>query len=795
MNGCKDAMTSKDQIVKWWTETNGLANVAIATGAPSGLVVLDVDAKSGGLNALAELEQQHGKLPTTPTAHTGSGGKHYFFRYPLGAKIGNRTGIVPGIDVRGDGGYVIAPPSDHASGGRYSWLVPSTTAIAEIPGWLLGMIQQPKVMEGNSSGMILTLTDTLDLAIATGVGEGQRHDTLCRLVGAHLSKGEEPDAILTLARAWASRCTPPLPDGEVVSVVQTLAKKHQGGVLVMPQSDPVDAVLLPVETPWPRLDEEAFHGPVGELVRLLDPCSEADPAGLLLTALVAIGNCIGRKPSFSVAGNTHHVNLFAVLVGESSRARKGTSLGRVMSLFDAIDSDWKKYRVMSGLSSGEGLIWVVRDPIEGVEPVKDKDGGVGHRVVVKDPGVKDKRLLVNESEFAQTLRVLRREGNTLSPIIRQAWDAGGMKALTKNSPAQATDAHVSILGHVTRPELAKYLDDTDIFNGFANRFLWAAVKRSKLLPDGGDEVDLEPVKQALAKAVAAAKQIATMSRSPEARSLWWSVYPELTAERPGLYGAVTGRGEAQVLRLSMLYALLDGCATIDVPHLQAALAVWRYCDASARLIFHHDDEETGDPLEKSLLGVIRQQPGINRKGLHKALGGHVAAAQMVQALARLRDKGLVRMETVAIGGRPGECWHPREQSTKASLPVFLPTSKEIVSQEVPSFARKQPPGTTSTTSQDGSFGRPSAPITSVAELFTAIKGIKGRLCWQGDQIGVDAPSGLVTPDLLAAVNAHEADLLPFMPPRPVSTPATPDEPLKYPDDPFTQAVIRAIEQP
>lgn len=249
-----------------------------------------------------------------------------------------------------------------------------------------------------------------------------------------------------------------------------------------------------------------------------------------------------------------------------------------------------------------------------MEPIREKGAVTGYQTVVKDPGVKDKRLLVSESEFAQALRVLRREGNTLSPIIRQAWDRGDLKALTKNSLAQATDAHISILAHITRPELVKYLDETDIFNGFGNRFLWGAVKRSKLLPDGGQQLDLQPVKAMLAGAIAVAKEIKSMRRSSEARTLWWKVYPELTVERPGLYGAVTGRGEAQVLRLSMLYALLDGKAVIDVPHVQAALAVWRYCDASARLIFHRDSEETKDPLEKLLLAAIRQGAGGQTKG-------------------------------------------------------------------------------------------------------------------------------------------------------------------------------------
>ena len=142
-NGCKDATTSTEQVVDWWKQTQGLANVAIATGEQTGVVVLDVDAKSGGLESLQELERQHGSLPPAPTVQTGSGGKHFYFRYPTNLKVGNRTGIVPGIDVRGNGGYVIAPPSQHVSGKQYTWIVSVETPLADAPAWLLQLMQMP----------------------------------------------------------------------------------------------------------------------------------------------------------------------------------------------------------------------------------------------------------------------------------------------------------------------------------------------------------------------------------------------------------------------------------------------------------------------------------------------------------------------------------------------------------------------------------------------------------------------------------------------------------------------------
>ena len=150
------------------------------------------------------------------------------------------------------------------------------------------------------------------------------------------------------------------------------------------------------------------------------------------------------------------------------------------------DSDWINTRKQSGLVSGEGLIWCVRDTIERRETIKAKGRYTGeYQLTQVDPGVSDKRLLVMESEFAKVLIVARREGNTLSQIIRQAYDGDDLQSLNKNSPGRATGAHISMIGHVTDGGLIRNLYSTEAANGFANRFLWICVTRSKLLPRGG----------------------------------------------------------------------------------------------------------------------------------------------------------------------------------------------------------------------------------------------------------------------------------------------------------------------
>jgi len=139
--------------------------------------------------------------------------------------------------------------------------------------------------------------------------------------------------------------------------------------------------------------------------------------------------------------------------------------------------------------------------------VREKGRIVDYQDVEVDPGVTDKRLMLFESEFASVLKVLAREGNTLSAIIRQMHDTGDLRTMTKNSPAKATGAHISIIAHITSEELLRYFDSTEAANGFGNRFLFLCVRRSKCLPRGGrvDQAALQRLGERIEQALAFAR--------------------------------------------------------------------------------------------------------------------------------------------------------------------------------------------------------------------------------------------------------------------------------------------------
>lgn len=304
-----------------------------------------------------------------------------------------------------------------------------------------------------------------------------------------------------------------------------------------------------------------------------------------------------------------------------------------------------------GLSSGEGLINEVRDEVKKWDTKKKQ-------FEVIDPGIVDKRLMITEAEFGNALAVMERPGNTLSPTIRQAWDGRTLSAITKNSPLKATGAHISIIGHITEDELRARITRTEMANGFANRFLFVCVRRSKRLPHGGTLADAElaTLRQGVREAIEFAKSVGRVTMTAPAYRLWVAVYPALSDDQPGLLGAITARGEAQTIRLGMIYALLDHKDQIDEAHLKGALAVWEYCEASAARIF---GGALGDPVADEIQQALRQAGGVGmtRTAIRDLFGRNRSGDRIGAALALLMSKGRARTEkTITTGGRPAETW-------------------------------------------------------------------------------------------------------------------------------------------
>ena len=253
---------------------------------------------------------------------------------------------------------------------------------------------------------------------------------------------------------------------------------------------------------------------------------------------------------------------------------------------------------------------------------------------------------------------MERPGNTLSPVLRDAWGTANLQTLTKNSPMKATDSHISLVGHITDHELRAVLNRTEIANGFANRILFARVKRSKLLPHGGhlDEKTLVGLTEAVASKLAQARRIGRVTMTVPAAKAWEETYPDLSRDRPGLLGAILGRAEAQVIRLALIFALADASPEIDLDQLAAAFAVWSYCEESVAQIW---GDMIGDNIADDIVTALTQAgaQGLSRTEISKLFSRHKSSDRISMALSMLEQ--VAKVERAPGGGHGEQRWRCR----------------------------------------------------------------------------------------------------------------------------------------
>lgn len=394
-----------------------------------------------------------------------------------------------------------------------------------------------------------------------------------------------------------------------------------------------------MSSPWPELDPAALHGPAGEIVSRIAPETEADPVALLVDLLTTFGAAVGPGPHMWVDRTEHAARLFTLIIGDTARARKGTSRNNINAIMRIAEPDWTNSRVFNGLSTGEGLVTLVQDPSaddEGPPP--------------------DRRTLVVESEFARLLSVGGRENSSLSAILRQAWDGGTLSVRTRHRPITATGAHISVIGHITKPDLSRHLSSTEIGNGFANRFLWVASKRSNVLPTGGNlsDLDLEEMGLMLYRAIQVARERGRLGWTGRGEKTWERVYRSLgeNEHRNPTVDAIISRSEAQVLRLSLVYALFDGAKAVDRKHILAAWALWKYCQSS--VLYMYEDNSTGDPKADRIVEMLKESPKgrLGREMIMRRFHNHMPKAELDQVIVLLEHLGFAHEEAVKTAGRP-----------------------------------------------------------------------------------------------------------------------------------------------
>lgn len=265
------ATSDAETVRKLWAKWPD-ANVGIATGATSGFFVLDVDPGHGGDESLADLERQHGPLPGTVESLTGGGGRHLLFAMPSGIRVPNRIGgLGCGLDIRGDGGFIVAPPSVHQGGAPYRWELssdPEMTQIAEAPAWLLERVtERTETTEAISlsslsapsslSALSLSVTQAIEQTLPTS--EGQRHR--CVFDFARMLKSD-----------------PAYADGEPSQMREIVREWHRRALPFM-TTKPFDETWCDFREAWNRIKYPMGRGPIDEALRRAKAAPDPDVAG------------------------------------------------------------------------------------------------------------------------------------------------------------------------------------------------------------------------------------------------------------------------------------------------------------------------------------------------------------------------------------------------------------------------------------------------------------------------------------------------------------------------------------
>jgi DnaB-like helicase N terminal domain/Protein of unknown function (DUF3987) len=411
----------------------------------------------------------------------------------------------------------------------------------------------------------------------------------------------------------------------------------------------LEAIVTPDEeasfsdTPL-RMGEAAFRGLAASVVACVMPETEACREIILLQFLTAIGNLFGPWPHFKVGATKHRCNLFTCIVAPTGWA-KGMSWDAIEWSLGQANREWTAKPFLSGMTSGEGVIM----------EAKELSGPV----------------LAVETEFARTLVNMNREGNSLNAILRQGWESEKMRIPTKNNPIYVEGVHLSVIAHVPPAELKGKLSPGDIENGLVNRFLWASAYLWQLLARGGSlenmEIALDPYTLAISDAVTFANGLRhSFRRTDKAEAMWESLYPTLRLRPPGPHGSATARAAALSMRLALIYAVLDRRFEVDVDHLESAMAVWDYCDATAKTIF--GDGKHDVKMARLLAGLDAAPEGMTRTQIARhVFKSHIAKDELTRLLEMARASGnLVYTGENSTGTKPQSWMHRKYLGTAHS---------------------------------------------------------------------------------------------------------------------------------
>jgi hypothetical protein len=664
-NGFKDATTDPKIITEWWTKSPA-ANIGIATGAVSGIVVVDIDNPEAKDEVKKILPSDY-DINSVARSVTGRGW-HLVFAHP-GVEIKNRTGILAKVDVRGDGGYFIVWPSMHVSGKQYKWQVPPGDELRKLPVEFYELISRAS---SNGNGE----RERFDSSVVwEEIPDGQRDDELFRYACQLRSFNAPREVTEELIVAAAARCRPPFPTDEALKKVDQAYKypaghsngtangngsreqvtvepnEHDGLPVTVPDVTPVPDIEREVElsTPFP---EVAWAGFFGQWRDMIGSRTEAPTEYLWGAFLLAAGVMIGRS-AWRDSPPPLFPNFYLLLTGRTGDSRKSTVLWFAEQLLKNLGEDVES---IHGIVSTEGLI-----------------ERLAKREAVKALGYAD--------EFRSLLSVAKRKGTQdIIPRLNSLYYCPDSESVDRREdPTTAVRPCFSLIAATPEEFVADLLGDLEITGGFLNRFLIIPGEEQPPKP-----IVTRPSPEEWADLVSPLRQIRDwivshphrMELDERATELWGEFYTEWRNSRKAWHAKManlSARTFEHVLKISVVYSVLASEPAISVRSLGTAILIGKWLQSNTLRLFGDAGLDQFGRAERTILGVLLKsktgvmfrrdlQQAAFKKGINGELFGR--AIKSMEANDHVRCGSF----TTGSGRTRPTVQHIREQVTGKSAP-------------------------------------------------------------------------------------------------------------------------------
>lgn len=385
----------------------------------------------------------------------------------------------------------------------------------------------------------------------------------------------------------------------------------------------------------------AFTGPIGEWVLSAAPHTEADPAALLVSTLVACGGVVGHQPHLWAGDARQTASVFAVVVADTPKANRGLSWAVTRRLLDVVDPELLRRQTRTGLGTGQPLIDTLY-----LATLPD-------RRHPDDRPADPTRVLVHDPSFTRALALAARPSSELPLLLRNAWD--GQPIEFGRGRRRVERHHIGVIAHATVDQLAQRLSLTDPSVSFVNRFVFAVARRQRPLVDEGNvppELVVEHGRR-LRENLRVASGFSVVQRSTEAERRWRDAYAGLADDDPGgLLGIMVARAARHALRFALIYALADASPVIEARHVDAALALWSYCRVSAATVASTAPGSAGDLASELLAALeVAGERGLSLSEQLDHFYRNIPAGRLRAARQSLEEAGLA---VSAIERRAGQ---------------------------------------------------------------------------------------------------------------------------------------------